>query len=286
MSTSSTHGSNPFKPGKILTLFIDAMKKQKDVPTVDASNIHKLLNTASHKGVKFIGPAGACVNESEEMLMRDLRPPYPVTVLEGQMFDAEGANALIIARDVGDAVELNFMCHTEEYVRQAFPGVGEWVISPLTCRFQYSDEPVKGVRKMETKVFVPYHAARVPFDPDHSSYLPFIRYYTAVCQIMANYHVETEEIVPDGKENRSRRIRGKAPLFTYKTLIIGEPKAKITSRKGGGTHASPRSHLRRGHYRTSKNGLRYWVSASFVNGGTPGFVHKDYELKLGAQNDD
>lgn len=30
-------------------------------------------------------------------------------------------------------------------------------------------------------------------------------------------------------------------------------------------------------------GDRYWVSAAFVNGSTPGFVHKDYELKLGAQ---
>ena len=29
-------------------------------------------------------------------------------------------------------------------------------------------------------------------------------------------------------------------------------------------------------------GNRYWVSAAFVN-GAPGFVHKDYELRIGAQ---
>jgi hypothetical protein len=97
---------------------------------------------------------------------------------------------------------------------------------------------------------------------------------------LTNHNVTTEDIEPDAKAARSRRIRGKAPLYTYKTLTIGAPKARQVVR-GGGTHASPRSHLRRGFYRTSPKGVRHWVNATMVMGETPGFVHKDYQVEGG-----
>ena len=74
-----------------------------------------------------------------------------------------------------------------------------------------------------------------------------------------------------------RRAQGKAPLYTYKVLTIGKKKPK--SRRLGGTHASPRSHLRRGYYRTSQKGIRHWVQPCMVKGGTDGFVHKDYRVE-------
>ena len=87
----------------------------------------------------------------------------------------------------------------------------------------------------------------------------------------------SKRIEPDEAKNRMRRARGKAPLFTYKVLTIGKKKRK--SQHQGGTHASPRSHLRRGYYRTSKHGVRHWVQPCMVKGETPGFVHKDYKVE-------
>jgi len=102
--------------------------------------------------------------------------------------------------------------------------------------------------------------------------------YERLCAVLANNEVETTDVPPDDKANRLRRISGYAPLYAYKTLTIGAPKKRQAVR-GGGTHASPRSHLRRGYYRTSRNGVRHWVQACMVMGETPGFVHKDYKVE-------
>jgi hypothetical protein len=95
--------------------------------------------------------------------------------------------------------------------------------------------------------------------------------------VVHNYHLTTEDIAASERLNRKRAKQGKAPLFAYKVLTIGKKKRKSAHR--GGTHASPRSHLRRGYYRTSKNGVKHWVQPCMVKGETPGFVHKDYKVE-------
>jgi hypothetical protein len=146
------------------------------------------------------------------------------------------------------------------------------------CRIPYSDASAHDPYDMDVKIIL--KEAMKEQDLSMDSYKPAIRFYAAVCQILANHNVETSDVEPDAKAARSRRIRGKAPLFTYKTLIIGAPKKRQVVR-GGGTHASPRSHLRRGFYRTSPKGVRHWVQACMVKGETPGFVHKDYQVEGG-----
>lgn len=105
----------------------------------------------------------------------------------------------------------------------------------------------------------------------------YILGYLHLCAAIWTHEVSFEDVEPNKAKNQFRRARGKAPLFTYKVLTIGKKKRK--SRHLGGTHASPRSHLRRGHYRTSKSGKRYWVQPCMVKGETPGFVHKDYRVE-------
>lgn len=270
------------KPGHLLTAFMDRLSQQSiEFSRRDAKALRKRLDMAAMRGVKFIGPKAATLDKRAPMVLSDLRPPYPVTVLEGELFDVGGVDVLIIARDTGEYVELNFLTHTDRDIRDVFTDVGEWIIGPLTCRISYGDGSIHEPYNIDVKVLLPDQMKdRATHRLD--SYQALLRFYIAVCQILANNHVETLDIEPDAKENRVRRIKGKAPLFTYKTLVIGDAKPKVKTRKGSGTHASPRSHLRRGHYRTGKNGNRYWVSAAFVN-GAPGFVHKDYELRIGAQ---
>lgn len=47
----------------------------------------------------------------------------------------------------------------------------------------------------------------------------------------------------------------------------------------GGTHASPRAHDRRGHFRTYASGKRVWVRNARVGDAALGIVLKDYEVK-------
>jgi hypothetical protein len=264
------------RPGRLLTTFMDVSRKRGSASGAVHTKLRDLLNFTARHAVKFISPQSVKLDESKPMLLSDLRPPYPVTALEGEMFGVKGAAGLIIARDTGEHVELNFICRMHESARALAPELHEWLFTAVTCRIRYSDASFHEPWQLELKDFSRRHPWTEPRDT--KSYAPFLNLYGGVCQILANHDVETTDVLADAKEARSRRIRDKAPLFTYKTLTIGAPKTRPAG-KGGGTHASPRAHLRRGFYRTSKTGVRHWVQATVVKGDTPGFVYKDYQIE-------
>jgi hypothetical protein len=76
--------------------------------------------------------------------------------------------------------------------------------------------------------------------------------------------------------NRKRVAKGKQPLFDWHTVTI-EPKTSKQSCNGG-THASPRLHDRRGHWRKHPSGKSVWVNACKVGDASKGVVFKDYRV--------
>ena len=77
--------------------------------------------------------------------------------------------------------------------------------------------------------------------------------------------------------NKRRAAKGKAPLvYDWHTVVIepAHPKGPCL----GGTHASPRRHDRRGHWRTCANGARVWVRHCTVGDASKGAVFKDYKV--------
>lgn len=77
--------------------------------------------------------------------------------------------------------------------------------------------------------------------------------------------------------NSKRAAKGKgAALFDWHTVKI-EP-ANPQAEPLGGTHASPRLHDRRGHWRTYPSGKRGWVKACKVGDASKGVVFKDYKV--------
>lgn len=72
-------------------------------------------------------------------------------------------------------------------------------------------------------------------------------------------------------EPRKGRTRHSAPghvtisLDGYETVLQLDPPEPLPRVDHGGTHASPISHERRGHWRTLRNGARVWVRACKVN---------------------
>lgn len=78
------------------------------------------------------------------------------------------------------------------------------------------------------------------------------------------------------KANVSRAKRGLSPLYDFVTVCI-EP-VKPRSEDRGGTHASPRQHDRRGHFRRTKTGT-VWVRHCTVGDPSRGAVFHDYKFK-------
>lgn len=77
--------------------------------------------------------------------------------------------------------------------------------------------------------------------------------------------------------NKKRIAKGKAPIYEWTTVVIEPPKPKAEPK--GGTHASPRLHDRRGHYRKLRSGKLAWVKACKVGNAAKGAVFKDYTWK-------
>ena len=82
---------------------------------------------------------------------------------------------------------------------------------------------------------------------------------------------------PPAALNKKRAKAGKFPLLSYKTLVVVVDEARTTSQPMGGTHSSPRVHLRRGHIRRLGSGRRVWVQSCVV-GSKHGMVLKDYRV--------
>jgi hypothetical protein len=90
--------------------------------------------------------------------------------------------------------------------------------------------------------------------------------------------------LPTKRPNWQKKIRqGKAPAYDWTTITI-EP-AKPKGADLGGTHASPRWHERRGHWRLiKKTGKRVWVKNCEVGDKALGAVFHDYKI-AGQSND-
>jgi hypothetical protein len=82
------------------------------------------------------------------------------------------------------------------------------------------------------------------------------------------------------KLNKKRADKNKPPLYEHHILEIGGYSSTGRVLGVGASHASPRSHWRRGHIRTIHRGMsnqkQIIIPASLING--PGFVSKDYEI--------
>lgn len=92
-------------------------------------------------------------------------------------------------------------------------------------------------------------------------------------------NVEREQHLPAEKLQKARKKKGKLPLFSYWTLHVDLDRSMGGGQPTGGTHASPRLHLRRGHPRQYAPGKYCWVRACAVGSGKNGMVHKEYTVK-------
>ena len=78
--------------------------------------------------------------------------------------------------------------------------------------------------------------------------------------------------------NRKRMSKGKKPLIEFKMAVI-EGKKTMMSSTPHGTHASPRLHWRRGHWRTlTKSGKKTWIAPMEVGDEGNGRVIKTYAI--------
>lgn len=269
------------QPGQYLPHFIDWMERQAYAPPALKAPYRETIahmKRANRSGVRFAldGMLRGVLPDKHPLIGSDLRPPYPITIVE---YTSGPRQFSAVAEDLGTHVKLR------GYSSRKF---GDVSICPFEVRFEYVDHwapiELRCWSRVLAESMADFQGETYEYILDRSAETlnQFASVYARLCAVLEKHDVELTDVEPDAKENRVRRVKGRAPLYTYKTLVIGKPKRR--QRVGSGTHASPRSHLRRGYYRTSKKGVRHWVQACMVKGETPGFVHKDYRVEGGNTN--
>lgn len=99
------------------------------------------------------------------------------------------------------------------------------------------------------------------------------------CSVINCANVTTAEISAPAALNKKRQEKGKQPFFSYKVLQLSDERREAGKGGAGGSHASPRMHLRRGHLRRLESKV-VWVRPAMVNAGSnTGVVLKDYAVQ-------
>lgn len=80
--------------------------------------------------------------------------------------------------------------------------------------------------------------------------------------------------------NAKRVARGEVPLYEYHVLTVDTRARNDRGDPQGGTHSSPRQHLRRGHVRRYQSGLTIWINSMTVGRVENGSIEKDYTVRV------
>ena len=280
------------QPGKFLTSYIDEVftngRLSKNVYPGDKPVMWSFVKKIREQGVIFASELQNTEISSEKFKQFDasiFRPPYPVTILEYRVTPKDNLPEhkfaapyrILVAIDGGDHVLLYILLYAETLNKWRDPTF------ELKLAYNQDDKMSYEIRPFLREQFAAnykYYTQQVGYTAEQfnsmidNDMLEDLCWYAVFCTLLHDNHVAFNDVIPDAKLNKMRRARGKVPLFTYKVLTIGKKKRK--SQQLGGTHASPRSHLRRGYYRTSRKGIHHWVQPCMVKGNTDGFVHKDY----------
>jgi hypothetical protein len=81
---------------------------------------------------------------------------------------------------------------------------------------------------------------------------------------------------------RPKLARAGVSGWTWRMVDIDLARVRAATPQTGGTHASPRWHIRRGHWRGLADGRRIFVRECEVGDATRGGVVKDYRVAVGA----
>lgn len=193
--------------------------------------------------------------EREQMVSAELLSspmPYPKTAL---VCAYEDKKAAIMVGRVGEIT-----------------GVGGWQIEK------------KGVREIKPFYFIVDEEGIKVRHRDGTEFDYRTSYATGILAFVAAFLESLKENAVTGHQpikraNWEKKIRqGKVPTYDWKTIVIEPSKPK--SDHQGGTHASPRWHERRGHWRLiKKTGKQVWVKNCEVGDKSLGAVFHDYKLK-------
>ena len=180
--------------------------------------------------------------------------------------------------------------YNEEMQMRGFPVNNAWTISPIFLNLHYCDEHknfiVRASSLSAADRFLTENVVRV-MAQEANRELTVINMFL---DLLTCKNIDTIDHEPPAKLNKSRKKKGKCPIFTYKTLVIKPTSKKQKEQEAQGLWNN-RIHLCRGHFKeyTEEKPLfgkftgRYWWQPSVRGKNKKGVVMKDYKVETEAK---
>jgi hypothetical protein len=100
-----------------------------------------------------------------------------------------------------------------------------------------------------------------------------------LCEALSCSNVTSDVLQPASSKNAKRISDKKLPIYETRCLSIIAPTTTSGRSEGlGGTHRSPRQHLRRGHIRRIAEERKIWVNSCVVGAKSQGVIEKTYTV--------
>ena len=250
------------------------------------------------KAVHFVCDPYTLPAAPTQNLETAIRPPYPLTSIAFESPDGvpvvifcrpadlldKAKTGLSIFNAVGSVDDVLVLCSFVKAPSGFDQFSGKWLPVPVfdflgytknsNAKFDTMAQTYQVVKDFDS---LPVRSKTAFADASKNASLEVHNLFSA----LATTH--TEEVIQQASPKNNRRILdGKLPIWEVKTLVLKTPVTRTVSEYQGGTHASPRQHIRRGHYRHYKSGKIAWVRDCIVGSLEKGFVHKDYRVEPAA----
>jgi hypothetical protein len=110
-------------------------------------------------------------------------------------------------------------------------------------------------------------------------FMTYCRALLELCEALSCSNVTSDVLQPASSKNAKRISDKKLPIYETRCLSIIAPTTTSGRSEGlGGTHRSPRQHLRRGHIRIIAEERKIWVNSCVVGAKSQGVIEKTYTV--------
>lgn len=231
----------------------------------------KIKNSVKFKlsGANFLLRDGDNPFDLLKKFVDEVNLPYPVIVFEIESFatqDCQNAPTIILLEQVDDLIFMSLAIKGSGWSIIEINGKSVQMIfnrKTLDLKMEVSSDQLTDEQKQGI--------ANNYFSVVFGLFVSFI------CALSCkNTKIEDSPIQQSSVKNSIRKSKGKLPFFTHKILTIDGVRSEKKSHNGG-SHASPRVHLRRGHIRRLEN-KNVWVNSCVVGDKSKGMVSKDYAV--------
>jgi hypothetical protein len=209
----------------------------------------------------------------------ELRLPFPkIVVISGI-----GKSANVGIERTTEDISVFYVEQKEDGINVYFCTNGKGRIDVLGFRTWHKAENIQGTGTMLTQSLCTDEQFK--FYPDGLIESIFQLGLSAVTRAIYMMTLQEGEIcisTPTKEESiiNSKRVKkGKKPLIEFRLITVDTKKKDTEVVMHHGTHASPRQHWRRGHWRTApKSGKQVWIDPILVGDEKNGKIIKDYAV--------